>query len=106
MEIKAGGDDRIRTGDLRVANAALSQLSYVPLGWRRWDSNPLPSAYETDALDPMSYAASGAKSLPERRVLVKLLGTDFPRAMVSGYGRGELMGLPCLTVEGLWTHDE
>ncbi len=28
--IDAGGDDRIRTGDLCVANAALSQLSYVP----------------------------------------------------------------------------
>lgn len=27
-----GGDDRARTGNLRVANAALSQLSYVPEG--------------------------------------------------------------------------
>ena len=25
-----GGDERIRTADLRVANAALSQLSYIP----------------------------------------------------------------------------
>ena len=27
---KNGGDDRSRTGDLGVANAALSQLSYIP----------------------------------------------------------------------------
>jgi hypothetical protein len=26
-----GGADRIRTGDLRVANASLSQLSYCPI---------------------------------------------------------------------------
>ncbi len=26
----SGGDERIRTADLRVANAALSQLSYIP----------------------------------------------------------------------------
>ena len=28
---KLGGADRIRTGDLRVANASLSQLSYCPV---------------------------------------------------------------------------
>lgn len=27
-----GGDERSRTADLRVANAALSQLSYIPCG--------------------------------------------------------------------------
>ena len=29
-----GGDDRDRTGDLRLAKPALSQLSYVPTGGR------------------------------------------------------------------------
>lgn len=29
---KNNGDDGIRTRDLSVANAALSQLSYVPMG--------------------------------------------------------------------------
>ena len=29
-DYSAGGDDRIRTGDLRLARAALSQLSYIP----------------------------------------------------------------------------
>ena len=28
--VDSGGDERIRTADLRVANAALSQLSYIP----------------------------------------------------------------------------
>ena len=28
-----GGDNRIRTGDLRLARAALSQLSYIPFWW-------------------------------------------------------------------------
>ena len=28
--LSVGGDDRIRTGDLRLARAALSQLSYIP----------------------------------------------------------------------------
>ena len=27
-----GGEDEDRTHDLRIANAALSQLSYVPMG--------------------------------------------------------------------------
>ena len=30
QESTGSGDDRDRTGNLRVANAALSQLSYVP----------------------------------------------------------------------------
>ena len=29
---KSGGDEEDRTPDLRIANAALSQLSYVPMG--------------------------------------------------------------------------
>ncbi len=29
-----GGDEGDRTPDLGVANAALSQLSYIPLMWR------------------------------------------------------------------------
>jgi hypothetical protein len=33
----AGGADRVRTGDLRLARAALSQLSYSPGGsWGWW----------------------------------------------------------------------
>jgi hypothetical protein len=31
---KAGGPDRIQTGDLFVANEALYQLSYWPVPWR------------------------------------------------------------------------
>ena len=30
VTVEMSGDDRDRTGNLRVANAALSQLSYVP----------------------------------------------------------------------------
>ena len=31
----SGGDDRDRTDDLRLAKAALSQLSYIPNGFKR-----------------------------------------------------------------------
>ncbi len=34
------GDEGIRTLDLRIANAALSQLSYVPVGGREPDTAP------------------------------------------------------------------
>ena len=30
LALKSGGDEEDRTPDLRIANAALSQLSYVP----------------------------------------------------------------------------
>jgi hypothetical protein len=30
LTAKSGGDDRDRTDDLRLAKAALSQLSYIP----------------------------------------------------------------------------
>jgi hypothetical protein len=32
VRVKAGGPEEDRTPDLRIANAALSQLSYGPLG--------------------------------------------------------------------------
>ncbi len=45
------GDDRDRTGNLRVANAALSQLSYVPQdNWAHLDSNQGPQPYQGCAL--------------------------------------------------------
>ena len=36
--LKSGGDEEDRTPDLRIANATLSQLSYVPV-------NPLPKIF-------------------------------------------------------------
>ena len=52
---KTGGADRDRTGDPRVANAVLSQLSYSPELFRcRWwvweDSNHRPRPYQGRAL--------------------------------------------------------
>jgi hypothetical protein len=53
------GDDRARTGNLRLAKPALSQLSYVPLSvlpfllaanWAREDSNLRPRPYQGRAL--------------------------------------------------------
>jgi hypothetical protein len=37
---KIGGDEEDRTPDLRIANAALSQLSYVPWGANYSRSRP------------------------------------------------------------------
>ena len=46
-----GGANEGRTRGLRIANAALSQLSYRPMNWSSVaESNRRPSAYETDAL--------------------------------------------------------
>ena len=61
-----GGDDRDRTGDLLVANEALSQLSYIPTdhnllhNWRReWDSNPrstfMLTRFPTVLLQPLGH---------------------------------------------------
>jgi hypothetical protein len=54
------GDDRDRTGNLRLAKPALSQLSYVPfeahgwhsagLEWAYLDSNQGPQLYQSCAL--------------------------------------------------------
>jgi hypothetical protein len=47
------GDDRDRTGNLRLAKPALSQLSYVPVFSRQWaylDSNQGPQLYQSCAL--------------------------------------------------------
>jgi hypothetical protein len=48
----AGGAEGIRTPDIRLAKAALSQLSYGP-GWYWWgilDSNQRPQSYQDCAL--------------------------------------------------------
>jgi hypothetical protein len=50
---KAGGASRDRTGDLLVANQALSQLSYgpAPISWWVWeDLHPRPHPYQGCAL--------------------------------------------------------
>ena len=50
----AGGAEGIRTPDIRLAKAALSQLSYGPLGGLGWwgilDSNQRPQSYQDCAL--------------------------------------------------------
>ena len=49
-----GGAEGIRTPDLRLAKAALSQLSYGPVwlstGWANLDSNQGPQSYQDCAL--------------------------------------------------------
>lgn len=46
-----GGADRDRTGGLRIANAALSHLSYSPIpSWSRRGSDPRPPARRAGAL--------------------------------------------------------
>ena len=63
-DLRSGGADRDRTGDPRVANAVLSQLSYSPSScgakskiigalwtpWARADLNCRPHAYQACAL--------------------------------------------------------
>ena len=47
------GDEGARTPDIRLAKAALSQLSYIPASLTRWafvDLNHRPSPYQRDAL--------------------------------------------------------
>ena len=76
-----GGDDRDRTGDLLVANEALSQLSYIPTdirimtlhNWRReWDSNPrstfMLTRFPTVLLQPLGHLSGKLRScaLPTR----------------------------------------
>src|SRR6185295_17594335 len=64
--LTSGGDDRDRTGDLLVANEALSQLSYIPTDtarhtlWRRErDSNPrttcMVTRFPTVLLQPLGH---------------------------------------------------
>ena len=56
--INIGGDKRVRTADLCLARAALSQLSYIPIkrllrhhSWWAWlDSNQWPLRYQHSAL--------------------------------------------------------
>jgi hypothetical protein len=49
MRTAPGGDEGARTPDIRLAKAALSQLSYIPV-WAFEDSNLRPSPYQRDAL--------------------------------------------------------
>ena len=50
----SGGDEGIRTPDIRLAKAALSQLSYIPITsgplWAFQDSNLGPFPYQRNAL--------------------------------------------------------
>ena len=53
------GDDRTRTDDPLVANQVLSQLSYVPLGWRKcrtrnetYDTRHMPDRIDPGVTDP------------------------------------------------------
>ena len=50
----AGGAEGTRTPDIRLAKAALSQLSYGPdafqVGWANLDSNQGPQSYQDCAL--------------------------------------------------------
>ncbi len=50
-----GGAERVRTADLRVANATLSQLSYGPKETKRWfalgDELPLEQDFERRTLE-------------------------------------------------------
>ena len=46
----AGGAERDRTVDLRLAKPALSQLSYSPKEWARAELNCRPHAYQACAL--------------------------------------------------------
>ena len=52
QSVASGGDERIRTADLRVANAALSQLSYIPTPQK----SPLPSG-------PLGGGGAGSRTL-------------------------------------------
>ena len=48
---KAGGAEGTRTPDIRLAKAALSQLSYGPRpGWASLESNQGPQSYQDCAL--------------------------------------------------------
>ncbi len=79
-----GGDDRDRTGDLLVANEALSQLSYIPTefrllhNWRReWDSNPrstfMLTRFPSVLLQPLGHL-SGEASMFARSLTRRCLG--------------------------------
>ena len=50
--VSPGGDEGVRTPGLRLAKAALSQLSYIPrsLRWAFQDSNLRPRPYQRRAL--------------------------------------------------------
>ena len=41
LPLNCGGDEEDRTPDLRIANAALSQLSYVPIEFQFYLENSL-----------------------------------------------------------------
>lgn len=43
-----GGDEGDRTPGLGVANAALSQLSYIPIFLSKWRGNGLPSQFRAE----------------------------------------------------------
>ena len=52
IKLCRNGDNRDRTGDLRLAKPALSQLSYIP-GFKWWaylESNQGPHTYQACAL--------------------------------------------------------
>src|SRR5262245_11403146 len=78
-----GGDDRDRTGDLLVANEALSQLSYIPTcrwtseNWRRErDSNPrstfMLTRFPTVLLQPLGHLSGEPRRTraPSRAIVV------------------------------------
>src|SRR5689334_14294503 len=79
-----GGDDRDRTGDLLVANEALSQLSYIPTcrwtseNWRRErDSNPrstfMLTRFPTVLLQPLGHLSGEPRRTraPSRAMIAK-----------------------------------
>ena len=62
-----GGDDRDRTGDLRLAKPSLSQLSYVPripqrLMRRRGIHSPTVGMVGLSGVEPLTSRLSGARS--------------------------------------------
>ena len=53
LKLKPSGDEGTRTPGIRLAKAALSQLSYIPRVWREWafqGSNLRPRPYQRRAL--------------------------------------------------------
>ena len=73
---KHGGANESRTRGLRIANAALSQLSYRPMYWSSVaESNRRPSAYETDAL-PTELTDDGRGSRTRTRTTFRPLAPE------------------------------
>ena len=60
--MSSGGDDRDRTDDLRLAKAALSQLSYIPMDYPERPSDPHAAMVGPSGLEPPTSRLSGARS--------------------------------------------